>query len=267
MNLKRLFEYEPSIDVTAAQIGISKWNWTCAYSEDENEAKKVMLDKRFDVLPIISADQLIKEFFITQNWGDYSSLKRLNIQDNLTVYYRISLYDLIRKFKEDKRNFYFLKDHNNILGLVTIANLNCQLVYNYLFFLIADLEKSMNEMLKANISEDRILETFKNSSDEFIRKIPETYDKKKNENLDNDIFQEFYLQTIQYVLNKFGNEFDPKIKQILDFKNDFGTDGLFNKIRNLTMHPIRPILSDRQSILELDKFLTSYLKIKDILQS
>ena len=151
MNIKKQFQYDPAIEVSASQIGISKWNWISIKSNDETQALSLMKTNRFDVLPIENEDGTVTSFFSTQEWNKYDSLNKSRIKDAATIYYRLSLKDLVRKFKEEERHFYFMTDYNEVLGLVSFVNLNCQLVYNYLFFIIADIERSVSEILKKYI--------------------------------------------------------------------------------------------------------------------
>lgn len=121
MNIKKQFQYDPAIEISASQIGISKWNWTSFESKDENQALALMKSNRFDVLPIANSDGSTTSYFATREWNDYSSLNRNTIIDATTIYYRLSLKDLVRKFKEDKQHYYFLTDYNDILGLVSFV--------------------------------------------------------------------------------------------------------------------------------------------------
>jgi hypothetical protein len=265
MDIKRQFEYEPIIEVSASQIGISKWNWITTSSINQNEAIKKMRDNRFDVLPIKNQDGSVTSYFVTQEWNDYSNLNKINIGDAHTVYYKLSFRDLLRKFKNEERHYYFLTDYQDILGLVSFVNLNCQIVYNYLFFIISDLERSVSECLKSYVSQEKIIEYFSKSNDNHLSEILSNFNNSMHSNYDNDIFQLMYLQTIGITLKKFLNDLPDKYKKLGKYSAKFGSEGVYNLIRNKVMHPVRPILSDQNSIMQINELLDDYIMIKEIL--
>ena len=266
MNIKKQFQYDPAIEVSASQIGISKWNWTSVKSTDQKQALSQMKSKRFDVMPIENEDGTVTFFYSTQEWNVYDGLNKNRIKDASTIYYRLSLKDLVRKFKEEDRHFYFLTDYNEVLGLVSYVNLNCQLVYNYLFFIIADIERSVSELLKHYIKQADILSKFQESNDQHLIKLSESFQKSIESNNDSDIFQHMYLQTVGITLNKFNSKLPKDCKMLNKYSSKFGTEGVYNLVRNKVMHPVRPILSDKESINQIDELLTDYSKIKDIIE-
>lgn len=196
MNIRRQFVYDPSIDIIASQIGVSKWTWTYIDHEDINEAKSIMLKNRFDVLPVINMEGNAVKYFATLEWSNYESIELFEIDDLNSIYYRTSIKDLVRKFINDHKHYYFLTDGYETLGLVSYINLNCQFVYNYLYNVLADIERKISEILKKHISQEQIINQFEKSKDKFIHKILKDFNDIKNDNEDNNIFQHIYLQTI-----------------------------------------------------------------------
>tara|TARA_R110002049_G_scaffold34058_3_gene111570 strand:+ start:10912 stop:11724 length:813 start_codon:yes stop_codon:yes gene_type:complete len=267
MNIKRQFLYDPVIEVSASQIGISKWNWISTNSGDEEVAKEIMKVNRFDVLPIEDEHGNVNAYFSTQEWNIYGSLNKNKIKDTQTIYYRLSLKDLIKKFKNDDRHYYFLTDYEQILGLVSYVNLNCQLVYNYLFFVIADIERSVSEILKKHVSQDKILIEFENATDNHLQDLSKTFKENIETNNDSDIFQHMYLQTVGITLKKFISDLPTEYKKLNKYSSKFSTQGVYNLVRQKVMHPVRPILSDKKSIIQIDELLTDYVEIKNITES
>mgnify|MGYP006428716889 CR=1 FL=1 len=267
MDIKKQFRYNPEVEVSASQIGISKWDWMSIKSTEEKIAIEIMIENRFDVLPIEDTDGTFNSYFSTQEWNDYSSLNKNKINDAQTVYYRLSLKDLIRKFKNDDRHYYFLTDYDQILGLVSYVNLNCQLVYNYLFFIIADIERSVSRILKECVPQDEILALFKKSEDQHISELSKSFEKSIAENNDNDIFQHMYLQTLGISTKKFLNKLPIEFKPLNKYSSKFGTQGVYNLVRKKVMHPVRPILSDKKSLNQIDELLNDYVEIKNIAES
>jgi hypothetical protein len=266
MNIKKQFHYDPAIEVSASQIGISKWDWISTKSIEEQSAVELMQKNRFDVLPIENEDGTFNSYFSTQEWNVYTSLNKNKINDAQTIYYRLSLKDLIRKFKNDDRHYYFLTDHDQILGLVSYVNLNCQLVYNYLFFIIADIERSVSEILKKYVSQDEILSKFNKSEDKHLSDLSKSFKESIAKNNDSDIFQHMYLQTVGITLKKFMLKLPDEYKPLNKYHAKFGPQGVYNLVRQKVMHPVRPILSDKKSINQIDELLNDYIEIKNITQ-
>lgn len=262
MNIKKHFLYEPSVEVTASQIGISKWNWISTELIGQDNAENTMEQKRLDVLPIENEDGTFTSYYCTQEWSNYEHLNKLEIRDTHTIYYRLTLKDLIRKFKNENRHYYFLTDYDQILGLVSYVNLNCQLVYNYLFFIIADIERSVSDVLKNHIQQEQILNEFENSDDKHLNEIASNFKESVSSNADNNIFQQMYLQTVGITVKKFSHNLPDEYKKLAKYSSKFSS--VYKELRNKVMHPVRPILSDEESINEIDELLNDYQEIKDI---
>ena len=267
MNIKKQFQYDPTVEVSASQIGISRWNWVSTNSFDQEKAIKIMKAKRFDVLPIENEDGSITSYFATQEWNVYDNLNKIKIQDAQTIYYRLSLKDLVRKFKNDERHYYFLTDYEQILGLVSFVNLNCQLVYNYLFFIIADIERSVSGLLKRYVAQEKILIEFEKSEDNHLNELSTAFRQSVDTNNDSDIFQYMYLQTLGIMVKKILSKLPDEYKRLGKYSSKFGSQGVYNLIRQKVMHPVRPILSDTKSIYQIDELLTDYNEIRNITET
>jgi hypothetical protein len=265
MNIKSYFEYTPSLDLTVAQIGINKWGWTVIDEENKVKAAKIMKEMRFDVLPIRDSDDRIRKYFSTKVWNNFDELTLNSIDETSVIYYRLSFNDLIRKFSEGKKHYYFLTNYKDILGLVSYVNLNCQIVYNYLFQIIADLELSISHALKRHIIQDELIESFKASSDKHQNEIVSSFEKAIATGRDSTIFEHMYLQTIGITINKFGDNLPDRLKQLKKYAPNFLQNGVYYKIRNIIMHPVRPILNDNESIAKIETLIKEYSEIKELL--
>jgi len=264
MDLRKHFEYNPTIDLTAAQIGINKWHWDTINSEDEEKAKEIMKQKKYDVLPIKNSDGTITKYFSTRIWNNYENLNLIGIELSNSVYYRLSFIDLIKKFNSEKKHYYFLTNYNEILGLVSYVNLNCLAVYNYLFQVIADLEQTIAYFLKEYIEQNEILKLFKKSDDTHLREIVADFEKSVSKGSDNTIFEHMYLQTIGITLGKFYNKLPVKFQKLNKYTNKFTANGIYNLLRKSIMHPVRPILNDSETISKIDILLTDFQEIKEL---
>lgn len=265
MDIRKHFEYNPILDLTAANIGINKWSWTDIDGEDKKRAKEIMRSNKFDVLPIVGSDGQVDKFFSTRVWNQYDRLDCTSINTNNTIYYQLSFNDLIGKFKEQESHFYFLTNSKEVLGLVSYVNLNCQAVYNYLYQILADLEKSTSDALRKCLSEESVLNMLKRSSDTIQNKIAEKFEIAVKQGVETSIFHFFYLQTLGIMLKKFEYEIQLSFPSLNTYQNKFLADGTYGQLRNKIMHPVRPILSDQNTIAQMHELLTDYSAIKAIL--
>lgn len=254
MNIKNYFRYSPTIDLTAAHIGINKWDWDFLDQKDEENAKEIMVKNKYDVLPVKLSGESVHTFYSTEYWNDYSNVILMEIKDVDTIYYRTSFQDLVRKLHDENKHYFFLSDNREVLGLVSIANLNSQAVYNYLFQLIADIERQIILQFERSISQDDIIEVFSKSSDSHQKYIVTSFQEAREMGVDNTIFHHMYLQDIAILLKKFKDQLNEELSDILKFRKKFSPNGLYTKIRNTVMHPVRPVISNDLKLADLDQF-------------
>ena len=109
------FLSESVVAVNAAVVGISKSRWR-SIEEDgatEEQAAEIMRMERFDVLPI-TAGSVVKEYFQTKKWNDFSSICRKSITHRDVIPLQMHIRDVIKGFASDSRLFYFLTNENRI---------------------------------------------------------------------------------------------------------------------------------------------------------
>jgi hypothetical protein len=140
------------------------------------------------------------------------------------------------------------------------------MVYKYLFQVISDIERSIAKLLEENIPQDDILLEFSNSSDKHLKKIKKKFDEAIQKNRDNTIFEHMYLQTLGITLKKFLNRLPDNKKKLWKFSSKFGSEGIYNTIRQTIAHPVRPILNDKSTLAKLDELLADYIEIKKIIK-
>lgn len=268
MSKRRYFkEGGGTIDISAAKIGISKWDWVFVDGDNKEEAIKVMKENGFDVLPIRNTDSSFTHYYSTAEWGNFEHLNKLRIKDAPSIYYKTSFRDLVRRFREEDKFFYFLVDSSEVLGLVSFVNLNSLMVYNYLFRVIADIESSLFNLFRQELDEEKVIQRFENSSDKTLNKLAKEYKEEVDENQNNDFFQTLYFSNIEFLLKEFVGQLPPNKKKLARFAKNFnGENGAYCKIRNKVMHTTRRLLSDMESIDRIDKLLTDYDKIIEIVE-
>lgn len=170
------FQREVVVDINAAVIGISRSRWTALTpdSASDEHAQKVMKADGFDILPIDDGRQ-VREYFHTRDWSDYTSIARKAITYRDVISYQTPIRDVIKGFVADQRNFYFLGTENRIVGLVSVANLNCRQMQTYLFSLFCELETAMATSLSSAMTQDEIRSDFSQSQSRNVSGVEKRY--------------------------------------------------------------------------------------------
>ncbi|MEN8123090.1 MAG: hypothetical protein ABFS35_22315 [Bacteroidota bacterium] len=265
MNIKSYFDYNPELELTVAQIGINKWDWVSIDKKDELQAAKIMLEQNFDILPIDEGSSSIESYFKTQSWGDYSKIEISKIAESQKIYYRISFFDLLKKMKNEKKNFYFLIDSENVLGLITISNLNSLAVYNYIYQITADLERKMSGYIQNLATEKEILNILEKTSDKAANGVIKSFKNLKDNNQDNSIFQSLYFPMVSTILKNLENKIPLEHEKLLEYRKKFNADQVYGSLRNEVAHPVKLIFTSFDSIIKVNELITDYYDIIDII--
>lgn len=125
------------VDIDAAAVGISKERWRSATTP--GEAHQIMRENRFDVVPVADGGEL-SAYFQVPSPGNYQAPpERKTICPPDVIPYTTPLRYVICKFARESRSFYFLDDGEQLVGLISTANLNCRQVKTYLHELLCAL--------------------------------------------------------------------------------------------------------------------------------
>lgn len=262
MDIKSYFQFDPGFDLTAAQIGINKWDWIGISISDENEALKIMRTNKFDVLPIIGENGEVNEYYCTREWNKFEALNRCKIDSNKAIYYRTSFPDLIKIFHESKDHYFFLSDYKNILGLVSFVNLNSPNVYNYLYNVLSDIERKFLIILKRYLDEHQILAYYKEANDKHLVNLFNQYTEYQEKGIDHSIFELMYFQSLGITFRHFVNDLPISLRNLNSFAAKMTANGVYNSVRSKIMHPVRAILHSEESITELNELLDDYEVIR-----
>lgn len=266
MDVKKYFEYNPDLELTVAQIGINKWDWVAIKDENIENAKSIMKSNRFDVLPL-DDDKTISKYFKTDNWGDYSKISLKYITREDSIYYRLSFIDLLRKMLADQNYLFFLSDSNEVLGLVSLNNLNCLAVYNYIYQITASLELVVSQYLEELLDEEFVLDVLKKTSDKQANKIAEHFEELKSVNSENSIFHHLFFPTIGTLLKYSKDLIEKDCPELLKYRTKFCAGNLYWEIRNTVSHPVKPLFINEISVKKVNELISDYIEIKKILMT
>ncbi len=252
------FLREGVVEIDAAVVGISSNRWISLSKReaDTNAATLIMKSNRFDVLPI-SDDDGVKEYFYTERWDDYSSVVRGRISHKDVVPFTTPLRDVIKGFALDSRRFYFLSDERRIVGLISVANLNCRQVKVYLFSLLCELEIGMGNLISRHCSEPELLSMTFGGSDvaqggkEVKPKhveVKRRFEADKDKGLEVPFVEYLYLTDMKSIVKKkrlferlgyqSSNKFQSDLSPLID-------------LRHAVAHPTRSLVDGSRSFVQL----------------
>lgn len=259
---RRYFKTTSAPEITVAIVGISKHDWTSIDSIDSSTARaaEIMARKRFDVLPIGDGAATINTCYTTINWGRYTEdnieLREINSADRM--YFLTNIRDAIRIFAISKRNYFFLDNHDEIVGLVTIGNLNCKHVYLYLYNQVAELEQALGAFIyRCKITDERIMQLFEERTESSNAKSALARYKEDDENgFDYKFIEYVFLTDLCYVIRKFGllSRLDLTASQFEEMV------GKINDVRTVVAHPNKSLIKNRESLEKL-KITIDYIDV------
>ncbi|MEP1304467.1 MAG: hypothetical protein ABJK11_14815 [Balneola sp.] len=264
MKIQDYFLNAPLVDVTAAHIGINKWDWEYSEKRDINHAKSIMKSNRYDVLPIVNSNNEIEQYYSTTEWNNYSTIDLKEIDNSCCVYYRLSIEDLISKMHLENRNYYFLINHSTVVGLVSLVNFSCQSAYNFFFQTISNTERKLSMLLKTELDELEVISTLRKSTDKINQDLVKQYDTAVNNGVDASIFEMTYLNTLGYLISKFKDSLD-SYEQLEPYTKYLLSSGLFSIVRNTIMHPVKGIINEDVNISNLYEFITENTRLNALL--
>lgn len=145
------------VSPTAAVAGISRNGWTALKESNPSQehARGIMAKERFDVLPI-EADASVDAYFHTLRWNDYSQVGRADITEADLLPLDTQVRDVVRCLADQSRLFFFLSDASDVVGLISVVNLNRRPVKVWLFSLVSELEVRMGEFLSRHCKDEDI---------------------------------------------------------------------------------------------------------------
>jgi hypothetical protein len=251
-----IFLQPAEVSVTAATIGIHRSRWSCVSSvERSQEAFKEMKDQRFDVLAIDPGEpHPVTEFFVTREWGqwaDEKAIERREISHCDVIDYRTPFFEVIRLMatgggpNEERRRFYFLGMHGDVVGLISAAHLNSRDAKIAVNAIVVVLEDQLSDFVSHRVRDE---EQLKRYFDEEERK---EFDEARQNNDDLQIVEHFYLKHLFAVIRKEGLYKDLKYES----GNQFDRVNALVELRNTAMHAVRPLINVKRDVARLHELI------------
>lgn len=224
---------------------------------NHNEAKSQVFEKmqknKFDVLPVKGADGTLIKYFKTKEWGDFmvDDIKLYDIKAKDCIHYRTSIRNAIKIFAKGDRNFFFLKNEKEVVGLLTAGNFNSKHVYIYLYNLISLLEFELGRLINCSgIDDNELYKIFEENNKSVKPNI--RYRREIKKGLDHKFIEFAYIGDMAWIIRE--KNLQKKIK--VSTKEFDLSIKLINKLRNIVSHPVNSLIKGKNSIIELDMAIT-----------
>lgn len=254
--------------ITAATVGVALEDWICLQPQNDNEAaaRQLMQQQQLDVLPVTASDGQAYEYYRTAGKGQYQTVKKHAISYKDTLPSNTHIKEVFRSFITQKRGFYFLRNRGEIVGIISIADLNNRQVKTYLYGLLCDLETDLSHFIKKSLPEQDILDYLEEAANgpgsaHKKRKGSEVLDRYYRDAEDDiriHITEYLYLSHYFYLIEDKGL-FDRPLKYNL--QDWIALSRGINQIRNVVAHPVQPLI---QQAGELEKVWEQLETIYDL---
>lgn len=225
-----------------------------------------MIEKKFDVMPILSNNKF-EAFYSTKRWGVFSKIEEKKIDDAVHIYYRVNIYDFLKKVDKEQFNYCFLTDGNEIVGLISINNLNYLPVYNYLYQWISRVESSIIEYIKNKIEEIELIRLFEDSSDGRKKETLSSFKEDQKNNKENNFFSYLYFTDLGYLIKRFEHQLGHNVKDLQSFSRNFNDKGLYADLRNTVAHPNKILFQNFNDVNRVFKILEEFQEILSLVES
>ena len=269
MNEYYYFKQTGTPEIHAAIVGISKEDWVCALAQEKlPDVYQKMAANGFDILPKVNRNGNVHSYYCTKSWGRYAEdgIELKNIQPEDSLYYTTNIKDVIRLMYEQGRNYFFLANYTDVIGLITISNLNCKQVALYYYNLVCSLEKALGMFVRGCLDRDQILHSLeklgreknKRSALDTVKRFNADFSK----GLDGSIIEYLYLSDLFLLIShhQMYKRLGYKTQDL--FLRD--TDKL-NTLRNSIAHPNKSLVKSRETLNDLWKAFIKIEELEDML--
>ncbi|MFH1438527.1 MAG: hypothetical protein ABIJ56_22655 [Pseudomonadota bacterium] len=224
-----------------------------------NNARRITIKKedeyllRYDLIPLTEDGRIVEIYHTKTN-------KKESITEKWLITRDTSIPELMNLFVESSQQGFIVLQRQDVVGLVTVADLNKLPTLVYLYNLFAEFEVSLEILIRS---------TFRNNMEKilsFLRKarkddVIERYNEQVINNIEIDYLHLLYLLDIIDVVighdelrNKLGFPSKTKAEKAL---------GGITRFRNRIMHPAQPLLVKIPE--DLSKVLKHVATIKNVI--
>lgn len=256
------FQHSQRPDVFAATIGQSRNRWVSVSSRFKtHEVKQLMQNQRYDIMPIIEKDGALNRYFKTEIWGNYAEIGRKKITPEDTLYYLTHIRDVIHMMAEQDRKYFFLRNEDRILGLMTISNLNARPVYLYLYHTLLLLETEMGEWLQQLLGEKQLIDLLKElPGGNEVHGGYQQYKEDRESGIESEILEYLFLGDMFEIIRRKNLFQELKYHSLERFEQHLQK---LRQMRNTVAHPNRSLVHGAESLKELWQSLRKLEELLD----
>lgn len=259
-SFKAKFIFEPN----AASIGISSDDWYCHRpGMTRDEVRTTMKENKYDIVPIVNTQGAVTSYF-TLNGNNTNEIYSSKITQGDTIYYLTHIKDVIWLMTLNKRSHYFLSNYQNeeIIGLISLSNLNCREFNLYLFSMLAFIEKELSNLISTNEGDALEFLKFKFNDENGtnqLKSIQVRISEDRDRNIDNDFKEYLYIHhLVQLVVKE--NQFE---RIGYSTAQDFVANTKpLKEIRNTVAHPVKSLVRNFEDLAILQKGLSKLYELK-----
>lgn len=263
---KEYFTKPIEIEITAAIVGINKDDWFCHNPGDkQSDIISKMQKENYDIVPIQNQHGLCTNYFTLKE----NKLTSHKIEQKDKIYYLTHIRDIIWSMAENKKTHYFLtngRNENDIVGLISLSNLNNRDFYMYLFNTISLLEVEFAKLIKSEKTEAFEILNQAATTDELRTQLKEILNRikedEKNEN-ENDYKEYLYLSNLITLIKK---EQKFKVLNYSSVENFEKHIGILKDIRNGVAHPVKSLVRNFDDLVRINKGVLKIFEIKERLK-
>jgi hypothetical protein len=207
----------------------------------------------FDVVPAVDGERIVGVF-------EKESPNMLPLSDRWLITRDTGIPELLDLFVETRQKAYLVYSRNEVIGLVTPADLNKLPARAYIYNLIGELETVLATIIRAHFGEN-ISEMIGKLSEKRQNGVRQRQAELEQGNADVELVETFFLSDLITIVEKTA-----ELQQKLGLPSRSKTEKLFsgiNVIRTQTMHLVKPLLVNVPQ--DLETLQDRIKRIKDIL--
>lgn len=235
--------------LTVKDLMTPRADFCCVSGDRLSEASVIAQEMSFDLLPVEESGRLVGIWY--DGVTDFEPLT-----DRWLVSRDTSIPDLLTLFVESQRLGFLVLHCQEIVGLVTPADLNKLPVRVYVYNLIGELELRLAGVVQNYCGND-LDKLCRALGEKRWKELVKKSKQMKKGNVDINPVQLLYLRDLLYLIIT-----QPIVLNKLGLSSDLLLD--LNNLRNQTMHLVRPLLE--QPPEDLTKLHERVQRIEDILQ-
>lgn len=218
---------------TAETLMTPRDDWfTWEYGTDLPARMAEAKEQNFDLLPVVMDEQVVGVLY--EGIAEPEALT-----DRWLVSRDTAIPDLLALFVESRQPGFFVLHRQELVGLVTPADLNKMPARVYVYNVIGELELALAYLVRAHFRDDpdQLLPMLSEEREDELRV---QIDKLRDENADVDAVQFLYLSELIRIVAK-----TQPLRSALGYSSKSETKrelGGLNDLRDQTMHPVRTLL-------------------------